>query len=227
MTEKRFQTRFFCCIRDSRLTYSAMVRGYQVSTYSTKEFQLLDTISTKAGYNMHMKNYRRGFIVPVLLIIIVLLVIGGGVYIYKNKKQINDLPPQTDTAVKIPSSTASLPPSCTDQPESKAVITSLSSYSGPVGTDLEIRGCNFAGFEGDKNAIIENSEGVIGILYGESGSTANVIKVTLKSPLCSQNNSYSGLPCGSYLTLTPGTYKIYAMPWGTDTKSNLVNFTIQ
>ena len=46
----------------------------------------------------------------------------------------------------------SLPTTCVDQSETKAVITSLSSYSGPVGTSLEVRGCNFAGFEGDKNA---------------------------------------------------------------------------
>lgn len=123
--------------------------------------------------------------------------------------------------------TTSLPTSCVDQPETKAVITSLSSYSGPVGTSVEIRGCNFAGFEGDKNARIENTQGVIGILYGEQGSTAKVIKVTLKSPLCSQDNSYSGLPCSSYLTLTPGTYKIWTMPWGANTKSNLATFTIQ
>ncbi|MDD5050497.1 MAG: PsbP-related protein [Candidatus Pacebacteria bacterium] len=33
-----------------------------------------------------MKNYKKGFIVPLLLAIIVLLVVGGGVYIYQNKK---------------------------------------------------------------------------------------------------------------------------------------------
>ncbi len=123
--------------------------------------------------------------------------------------------------------TTSLPTSCVDQQEAKSVITSLSSYSGPIGTSLEIRGCNFAGFEGDKNAVIENSQGVVGILYGEQGSTAKLIKITLKSPLCSQDNSYTGLPCSSYLTLTPGTYKIYTAPWGTNTKSNLATFTIQ
>ena len=120
-----------------------------------------------------------------------------------------------------------LPTTCVDQPETEAVITSLSSYSGPAGTKLEIRGCNFAGFEGDKNAWIENSQGVRGVLYGEQDSTAKMIKVTLKSPLCSKDNSYSGLPCSSYLTLTPGTYKIWTTPWGANTKSNLATFTIQ
>lgn len=121
----------------------------------------------------------------------------------------------------------SLPTSCIDQPETKAVITSLSRDSGPVGTNLELRGCNFAGFESDTNAWIENSQGVKGILYGEKGSNAKMMKVTLKSQLCSQDNSYSGLPCSSSLTLTPGNYKIYTIPWGADTKSNVAAFTIQ
>ena len=133
-------------------------------------------------------------------------------------------PPATQPPATPPSS---LPTTCVDQSETKAVITSLTSYYGPVGTKLEIRGCNFAGFEGDKNAVIENAQGVKGILYGEQGSTAKVIKVTLKSPLCSQDNSYSGLPCSSYLTLTSGTYKIWTMPWDATTKSNLATFTIQ
>lgn len=45
-------------------------------------------------YDVRMKNlqyirqaqYKKGFVVPLLIVIIVLLVIGGGVYVYKNKK---------------------------------------------------------------------------------------------------------------------------------------------
>lgn len=78
-----------------------------------------------------------------------------------------------------------LPTICTDQTEGTPVITSLSSYTGPVGTKLEIRGCNFAGFEADTNAWIENSQGVKGILYAETGgSSSNLLIITLKSPLC-------------------------------------------
>lgn len=33
----------------------------------------------------HMKNFKKGFFVPVLLIIVALLVVGGGVYIYKSE----------------------------------------------------------------------------------------------------------------------------------------------
>lgn len=136
----------------------------------------------------------------------------------------------SDTTVNviIPSSTSTppttLPAACTDQTDATPVITSLSSYSGPVGTMLEIKGCNFSGFEGDKNAWIENGQGKAGILYGGEESTNNLLKITLNSPLCQNDNSYSGLPCGTLLNLTPGTYKIYTTPWGK--KSNEVIFTI-
>lgn len=114
---------------------------------------------------------------------------------------------------------------CKDEPEGIPVITSISPASGPVGTKVEIKGCNFSGFEGDKNAWIENSQGVSGILYGEEGSTSNLIMITLKSSLCRIDNSYSGIPCDKFLTLTPGAYKIYARTWGKN--SNEVNFTIK
>lgn len=106
------------------------------------------------------------------------------------------------------------------------VITSLSRYSGPIGTKIEIHGCNFSGFEGDLNAWIENNnQGVRGILYGEAGSTSKLIKVTLTSPLCQKDNSYSGLPCDAWLTLTPGVYEIYTTPLGE--KSNELTFTVE
>lgn len=103
-------------------------------------------------------------------------------------------------------------------------IESLSTYSGPVGTLLEIRGRNFSGFEGDLTAWVENSQGVRGLLIGEAGSSATLIKVTLKSRLCQIDTTYSGLPCPSFLDLTPDVYKIYVMAWGQ--KSNVLNFTI-
>lgn len=120
--------------------------------------------------------------------------------------------------VALPTST------CVDSDGGDPVITSLSKASGSLGDKIEISGCNFSGFEGDKIAWIENSAGAKGILYGESGSTAKSIKVILKSPLCGKDTSYSGLPCDGYLTLMPGNYKIYTEPWGK--KSNAVDFVI-
>ncbi len=114
--------------------------------------------------------------------------------------------------------------SCVDEPEGKPVVTSLSIISGLVGTKLEINGCNFSGFEGDKNAWIKNNKGAIGILRGEEGSTSKLLLVTLKSPLCQKDVSYSGLSCDTWLTLIPGKYNIYVAPWGKE--SNKMEFTI-
>lgn len=113
---------------------------------------------------------------------------------------------------------------CVDSDGGDPVITSLSKASGSLGDKIEINGCNFSGFEGDKVAWIENAGGAKGILYGEFDSTAKSIKVILKSPLCGKDTSYSGLPCDGYLDLMPGNYKIYTEPWGK--KSNTVDFII-
>jgi hypothetical protein len=170
------------------------------------------------------------------IILVVLVVIFAGVVGYLTLIKKPTPPATTNTPTQqTPSTTSpeqkskieptpSLPTTCKDEPEGVPVITSLSIYSGPVGTKLEIRGCNFAGFEGDINAWIENNEGEKGFLQGEAGSTSKIIKVTLKSSLCRKDTSHSGLPCDEWLTLTPGTYKIYTMPWGK--KSNEVTFTI-
>jgi len=116
-------------------------------------------------------------------------------------------------------------PICQDESEGAPVITSLSSYSLSVDAEIEIMGCNFSGFEGDKNAWIENSQGVKGLLRGGADSTTKLLRVALNSPLCQKDTSYSGLPCDAWLTLTPGVYKIYVLPWGK--KSNEVIFTIK
>ena len=127
------------------------------------------------------------------------------------------LPPSDNSA----SETAA----CQDEPEGAPVIASLSSYSGPVGAKIEIRGCNFSGFEGNLNVYIENSSGIKGIIYGESDSNNNLIKLTLPPSLCQIDTSYSGLPCPAFLDLLPGVYKIYVTPWGK--KSNEVIFTVK
>lgn len=137
----------------------------------------------------------------------------------KNNGQYGDSSDGMFSIISQPTSTI-----CQDTAGGTPLITSLSTYSGPVGTKLEIKGCNLYGFEGEKNVWIENELGIKGILYGEAGSTSEIIKVTLNSPLCQKDISYSGLPCDAWLTLSPGKYKIYVMPWGK--KSNEINFTI-
>ncbi len=155
---------------------------------------------------------QKGLANKILVIISVVILAGAlGSAVFVNR--IDGNPPST------------LPAECKDEEEGMPVITSLSGYSGSVGAKIEIKGCNFSGFEGDKNAWIENSQGIKGILYGEEGSTSKTIKVTLASPLCQNDTSYSGLSCDAYITLVPGIYKIYTAPWGK--KSNEVNFTIE
>lgn len=167
---------------------------------------------------------QKGFVNIILVVVIVVLVgVVGYFALVKKSPPIAQQTPTLTPTSQTPS--PSLPTTCKDEPQGIPVITSLSVYSGPVGTKLEIRGCNFSGFESDKNAWIENSQGVRGRLYGEAESTAKLLKVTFKSPLCQADNTYSGLPCNAWLTLTPGVYKIYVMPW--EKESNKVSFTIQ
>lgn len=101
----------------------------------------------------------------------------------------------------------------------------MSKYTGSVGETIEVRGCNFNGFEANLNVWVENVQGVKGIMYSEPGSTFKVMKFILKPALCQTDESYRGLPCAEYLNLTPGSYKIYTIPWGK--RSNEATFTIK
>ncbi len=170
---------------------------------------------------------QKGF-ASIALIILLIILVGALGYVTLVKKQISAPASQSNTTQNTPTSIPSsqvLPTTCVDKAGSMPVITSLSAYSGSVGTMLEVRGCNFAGFEGDKNVWIENSQGGRGLLGGEIGSTSKFLKITLRSPLCEEDTSYSGLPCKVFLNLVPGIYKIYAAPWGKN--SNEVNFEIR
>lgn len=155
----------------------------------------------------------------VILVVLVALVIYIG-YTFAIKSNILPNQQATDTKDRV-----NLPSGCKDEPEGQPLITSLSAYSGSVGSKIEINGCNFSGFEGDKIVWIENNKGEKGLLGDEAESTSKLIKTTLKSPLCQKDTSYSGLPCDTWLTLIPGTYKIYVMPWGK--KSNTVDFIVE
>lgn len=130
----------------------------------------------------------------------------------------------TKTLPAVASQQLTQPTSCIDEPDAKPVITSLSATSGSVGAKIEINGCNFSGFEGDKDAWIENDKGAVGILRGEEGSTSKLLRVALTTPLCQKDVSYTGAICEDWLALTPGIYKIYVAPWGKE--SNKIEFTI-
>lgn len=106
------------------------------------------------------------------------------------------------------------------------IINSIDKSSGPVGTIVTLKGVNLAGFEGDFDAWIENSVGERGFLRGiyTGPVKEQQIKVQITEKVCKQNTGYSGLPCTSYLTITPGVYKIYTSPWGKN--SNKINFVV-
>ena len=110
--------------------------------------------------------------------------------------------------------------SSTQQPS----IISIVHNPATVGSIVIVTGTNLSGFEGDKNLWIENSAGQKGIIYGERDSSNTTIKFTLASSYCATDNSYSGAPCPSYITIIPGTYDIYALPWGN--MSNKMTFGI-
>lgn len=180
-----------------------------------------------------MKNKQSGFAIPLLIIIVALLVIGGGVYVYLNKESINSSPVAcTMEAKQCPDGSyvgrtgLNCEFVCPELDDTKPIITSISQSSGSIGTVIELKGNNLAGFEGDLDAWIENSKGEIAFLPG-IGSTPRddqTIKVKIESKLCKTNNTYSGLPCESYLDINSGVYNIYTLPWGK--MSNKIQFAV-
>lgn len=129
---------------------------------------------------------------------------------------------------------SSLQTTCIDQQEAVPVIVSISPASGPVGTKVSIRGCNFWGFEGDLNAIFVRSDGAeipfVGNVYNgyDEADRGKIMLVTVQS-YCESGSItgiYSGItsPCQTIKT-TPGIYKVYVTAYGK--KSNEATFTIQ
>lgn len=120
---------------------------------------------------------------------------------------------------------AELPSNCEDVNEGIPVITSMTPRAGKLGTEVNISGCNFLGFEGDKVVWIENQEGKKGYLAAQRDNDSKTMTVKLYSPLCQQDVSYSGSPCPKELVVSPGKYMIYASAWGKD--SNKVEFEVK
>jgi hypothetical protein len=185
-----------------------------------------------------MKTNKGFGVLGVVLLLAGILAVGGGAYFagIKSKTVPSNYNPyvNTDTTVNIkpavipPLNTqpilTALPTTCIEKAEGMPVITSISKNAGSVGDRVEIKGCNFSGFEADKNVWIQNSNNEAGIMYGEKESTDRSIIFILKSPLCQTDNSYRGDECQKALNLVPGVYKIFTNPWGK--KSNEVVFTI-
>ena len=116
-------------------------------------------------------------------------------------------------------------PPCTSYKENDPILHGINPGYGSVGTKIEMIGCNLAGFEGDKNIWIENGKGEKAVIYGDAGSTSELIRFTISSPLCQEDTSYSGKPCARWLTLVPGQYTLYASPWGKESNKLLITVT--
>ena len=179
-------------------------------------------------------KHSKGFAIP-LLILSMAIVISLAVYVYLQNKLPSDegglTKPVacTEEAMQCPdgSYVGRTGPNCefvcpvaTDTPK----INSITPASGPIGTIVEIKGINLNGFEGDMDAIIENSKGETAVLLGMTRNEPNLIRVKIENKICRISNSYSGLPCKSYLNISPGVYNIYTSPWGKN--SNKVQFTV-
>jgi hypothetical protein len=119
-----------------------------------------------------------------------------------------------------------------EESNNSPIIESMSPKFGPKGTIVEIRGKNLSGFEGDLDVYFERGDGKKIMLTDNFGSYVKtqdkLIKIVLNES-CKAGEKvigrYSGLESEcSYIELIPGTYKVYAEPWGE--KSNIVNFEI-
>ena len=185
-----------------------------------------------------MKNDQKGFIVQVVIAVIAVLIIGAGVIYYKNNTvRTTPVSPIPDVVNNVPTttqmtSTTTLPITCKSETDGAPVITSLSSYSGPIGTLLKVNGCNLSGLEGDLKLSFERADGKKTLLtdtFGDYPKTSDkLIQVRIKEP-CQKGEKiigdYSGIESEcQYVELTPGVYKVYTEPWGK--KSNVADFTI-
>lgn len=110
------------------------------------------------------------------------------------------------------------------------VITDVMPNRAFIGDEITVFGCNLLGFEGDKVIVIENEEGIKGVLKEnyeltgiENMEESRAIIVTLDSKICTTDRSYIGLPCEEWLELKPGKYTIYTYTWS---DSNKLNFEI-
>lgn len=114
-------------------------------------------------------------------------------------------------------------------------IGSITPQSASIGSTIEIRGSDLAGFEGDVYFFFKRSDGKIvrlpGILSTQTvgdAKGAQTVRIVLREP-CQQGQTvygdYSGIPsiC-DYVALTPGVYTVYTTPWGK--VSNKVTFTV-
>lgn len=181
-----------------------------------------------------MKN-QKGF--ANIWLVVVLVVIIGGVVVWWGMNKMGE--PTTPTT-EVPTTQATTTPtqpttiSCADRHTLSPFIISVSPTSGPVGTKIQIKGCNLAGFEGDLDATFVRSDGKEIPLHGgttngsPTASDSDVTMVVTMQSYCLSGSDF-GLSSGIFYSCTkveatPGVYGVYVKtPEG---KSNVATFTV-
>lgn len=106
------------------------------------------------------------------------------------------------------------------------ILNNIDPSTGSIGAAFTLKGGNLNGFEGTTYLTLINQNGQKGVIgvnsYLPQGGTT--LKFVLPSQICTVSMGESGKPCPSYLTITPGAYKIYAQPWSKP--SNQLNLII-
>lgn len=98
-------------------------------------------------------------------------------------------------------------------------ISSLSNYSGSVGSSVDIYGKNFTNYGGQPTVWLENQNGNRWQLYPQSGYNDTYLRVVINSTNC---QNYGNTYCGQ--TLYSGAYNLYVEANGR--QSNKVTYNI-
>jgi hypothetical protein len=101
-------------------------------------------------------------------------------------------------------------------------IEDISPDSGQIGSTITIVGYGFKSH--DTLVWLDNGK-ERGLLFGGMPEKDNQITFTLKGSLCKEYTLASGLPCPSYLNVTPGKYTIYVE--NLNGVSNKVSFVVE
>lgn len=165
------------------------------------------------------------------LIAIVLILIGLISYLFLN----NNISPAKESIKPTTEETYS--DSDTESYKTPKII-SLSRYQGPIGTKIKIHGDNLVDAKGNQNIVIENSKGEKAFMgFGDGEEITDIdgkfikwdnLAVTIYERTCKDRVTDAGLPCKSWMNITPGKYKIYIDHKNTEGhyESNKVEFTI-
>ena len=150
----------------------------------------------------------------------------GGAYTISD----NGLHPDADVFSEVISSLKFISPTVSSDTvndgEGTPVIFSITPKTGPIGTTFVIKGTKLNGFEGGTYLYFVKGNNETGSItatsYLPAGATS--LEFTLPDKMCTKNMGESGLPCPSYMTITPGVYTLYVRPWTKE--SNTINFTV-